>query len=174
LLETSDFSFKFNSDNHNTHHKTIKLPYWKGEMIRHFLPIVDDQETPSQAPILKYGDFLPWAVQKNGWTDQFAVWVVGSIRPKDAQVQSYSAGDTNVPSWEDTLPPTGEYYWTIRVRRRCALREITFTTCNLWPRPLRWAVAQIAERFEPNTVLWAFDTIESSSFMIWSPSFIGC
>jgi len=31
------------------------------------------------APIVKYKDFLPWAVQKNGWTDQFAVWVVDSI-----------------------------------------------------------------------------------------------
>jgi len=27
-----------------------------------------------------------------------------SSGPKDAQVQSYSPGGANVPSWEDTLP----------------------------------------------------------------------
>jgi len=44
--------------------------------------------------------------------------------PKDVQVQSYSPGGANVPSWEDTLPPPDEYDWTIGLRRRCAL---------LWP-----------------------------------------
>ena len=81
---------------------------------------------------------------------------------KDAQVQSYSPDSANVPSCEDTLLPPGEYDWTIRLRRRSALWQITLTTCYLWTRPL--TVAQIAERFEPNTVLWAFRTIQPSSF----------
>jgi len=29
-----------------------------------------------------------------------------------------------------------------------------------------WTVAQIAERFEPSTVLWAFHTIQPSSFQL--------
>jgi len=37
-----------------------------------------------------------------------------------------------VPSWEDTLPPVGECNWTIRLQRRCALCQITLTTCYLW------------------------------------------
>jgi len=41
---------------------------------------------------------------KNGLADRFAVWVVGSSGSKDAQIQSYSPGGANVPSWEDTLP----------------------------------------------------------------------
>ena len=40
-------------------------------------------------------------------------------------------------SWEDTLPPASKYDWTIRRRRRCALCQITLTTCYLWTRPLR-------------------------------------
>jgi len=48
-----------------------------------------------------------------------------SSGPKDAQVQSYSPSGANVPSWEYTLPPPGEYNWTIRLRRRCALSQIT-------------------------------------------------
>jgi len=35
---------------------------------------------------------------KNGWTDRDAVWVEDSCGPKEAQVQSYSPGDANVPS----------------------------------------------------------------------------
>ena len=39
----------------------------------------------------------------------FAVWVVDSGWPKEAQVQSYSPGGTSAPSWEGTLAPHGEY-----------------------------------------------------------------
>jgi len=47
---------------------------------------------------------------KNGLTDRFTVWVVDMGRPKEAQeVQSYSPGGANVQSWEDSLPPPGEY-----------------------------------------------------------------
>jgi len=41
------------------------------------------------APIVKYRDFLPWAVQ-NGWTDRFAVWVLDSVWSKKAKFESYS------------------------------------------------------------------------------------
>jgi len=38
---------------------------------------------------------------ENGWTDRFVVWVVhDSVGPKKAQVQSYSPGGANKPSWE--------------------------------------------------------------------------
>ena len=63
---------------------------------------------------------LPRAVQ-NGWTDRFAIWVVDSGWPKEAQVQSYLTGGANGPSWEGTLVPPGEYDWAIRFRRRCGL-----------------------------------------------------
>jgi len=45
---------------------------------------------------------------KNDLTDRFAVLVVESEWPEEAQVQSYSPGgsDTNV---EGTLAPPGEY-----------------------------------------------------------------
>ena len=36
--------------------------------------------------------------------------------------------------------------------------------CYLWPRPLRQS--QMAERFEPNTALWAFHTIQPSSSIL--------
>jgi len=39
---------------------------------------------------------------------RFAVWIVDSGEPKEAQVQSYSPGDANVPTWEDTSAPHGE------------------------------------------------------------------
>jgi len=64
---------------------------------------------------------------QNGSNDPFAVLVVDSGGPKDAQFQLYSPGGANVPSWEDTLL-----------------------------RPLRQSLSHtyIAKRFEPNTVLW--------------------
>jgi len=54
-----------------------------------------------------------------------------------AHFQSYSPGGANVPSWEDTLPSPGEYDWITRLQRRCALCQITSTTCYLWTRALR-------------------------------------
>ena len=58
---------------------------------------------------------------KNGRTDRTVIWVVYSGAPKEAQVQSYSPGGANVPSWEGTLAPAGEYDWTVCPRRRCGL-----------------------------------------------------
>jgi len=49
---------------------------------------------------------------KHGWTDRFAVCVVDSSGQKEAQVQSYSPGGANVPTWEGTLAPPGECDWT--------------------------------------------------------------
>jgi len=106
--------------------------------------LVVDWSGPKDAQVQSYSpgganlpdDNLPWHVHcNNGWTDRFAVCVVDSARPKEAQVQSYSPGCANVQSWEDTLPPPGEYDWTIRLQRRCALCHITLITCYLWTRP---------------------------------------
>ena len=55
------------------------------------------------ALIVNFRHFLPSAVQ-HGLTDRLAVWVLDSTVPKDAQIQSYWPGGTNLPSWEDTLP----------------------------------------------------------------------
>jgi len=56
----------------------VQIPQWKGQFWR------------IETPIIKYRDFLPSA-------DRFAVWVVDSSGPKDAQVQSYSPGGASVP-----------------------------------------------------------------------------
>jgi len=53
---------------------------------------------------------------KSGWTDRFAVWVVDSIGPKEAQVQPYTPGGANVPRFGGHIGATGEY---VRLRRRC-------------------------------------------------------
>jgi len=66
----------------------------------------------------KVGTFCG-ALCRNGWTDRFAVWVVDSGGPKEAQVQSYSPRGAN--TWEGTLAPPGEYYWTVRLRGRCGI-----------------------------------------------------
>jgi len=63
---------------------------------------------------------------KNSWTDQFAIWVVDSGRPKEAQVKSYLPGGANVPTWEGTLAPPGEYDWIVHLRRRCGLMSNYF------------------------------------------------
>ena len=53
--------------------------------------------------IVKYGDTLQSSVQT--WLNQ-TIWhfSCGLKWAKDAQVQSYSPGGANVPTWEDTLP----------------------------------------------------------------------
>jgi len=58
------------------------------------------------APIVNYMHFLTSAVQTR--LNRFAVCVVDSSGPKDAQIQSYSPGGANVPSWEETLPSSVE------------------------------------------------------------------
>jgi len=37
---------------------------------------------------------------KNSWMDWFTIWAVDAGGPKEAQVQSYSPGGANVPTWE--------------------------------------------------------------------------
>ena len=61
-----------------------------------------------EEPILSKGTFCR-KLCKNGRTDRFAVWIVDSGGPKEAQVQSYSPAATYVPTWEGTLAPPGEY-----------------------------------------------------------------
>jgi len=80
---------------------------------------------------------------KNGWTDRDAVWVwhgvlyygYGLWWAKETQVQSYSPGSanvpSNVPSWEGTLAPPGEYDWTVHLQRRCGLMSNYFDHCFL-------------------------------------------
>jgi len=77
------------------------------------------------APIVKYMDFLPWAEEKRlnrsicrlgcglGWAEGSTSSVVFSRC-------------ANVPSWEDTLAPHGEYKWIVRLRRRCCLMSNYF------------------------------------------------
>jgi len=40
---------------------------------------------------------------------RFAVWIVDSGGPKEAQAQSYSPGGANVPTLEGTFAAPGEY-----------------------------------------------------------------
>jgi len=60
---------------------------------------------------------------------QFGLWT--RVGPKEAKIQSYSPGGANVPSCEGTLAPPGAYDFTVRLRRQCALCQITLTTCCL-------------------------------------------
>jgi len=62
-------------------------------------------------------------LSKNGWT---AVWVVDSSRHKEARVQLHFSGSANVPSWESTLAPPGEYDWSVRMWQRCGLMSNYF------------------------------------------------
>ena len=94
------------------------------------------QITPGEGAILgkgtsivKYRDFLPWAVQ-NAWTDRFVVWVVDSGGPKEAEVQSYSPGCANVPRrrahWHIGATWRIRLNWTVHLRRRCGLKPNYF------------------------------------------------
>jgi len=64
---------------------------------------------------------LPWAVQK--WLNRSICCRLGcdSGGPKEAQVQLYSPGGVNVPTWKGTFAPASEYDWTLRLLRRCGL-----------------------------------------------------
>jgi len=46
---------------------------------------------------------------KNGRTDRFAIGIVDSGVPSEAQVQSYPPAGANVRIWEGTLAPSGKY-----------------------------------------------------------------
>ena len=48
--------------------------------------------------------------------------------PEEAQAQSHSPGGANVPTWEGTLAPSGEYDRTA-YGGDAVLRQITLTTC---------------------------------------------
>jgi len=81
-------------------------------------------------------------VCKNSWNDWFHVWIVDSGGPEEAQVRLYLPGGPNVPTWEGTLAPlgeydkyavswhhstmTGEYDGTAQLRRRCGLMSDHF------------------------------------------------
>ena len=74
--------------------------------------------------IVKYRDFLLWAVQK-----RLNHLICHSGGPKEAQVESYSPGGTNVFSWGGILAPPGEYDWTVHVRQHAMLLYVKL----LWP-----------------------------------------
>jgi len=81
------------------------LPMWSGNF---------EGENERLVCIVKYGDTL-CHLYKNGWTDRFAVCVVDSGGPKEAQVQSYSPGFAKVhPIGIRTLPvlSPAESLWT--------------------------------------------------------------
>jgi len=59
-------------------------------------------------PIVECRDFL-YELCRNSCTSRFAICVVDLGGPKEAQVQSYSPGGANVPTWEGTLAPPDEY-----------------------------------------------------------------
>ena len=98
------------------------------------------------APIVKYRSFCR-EMCKNGWTDQFAIWVVNSDGPKKAQVQSYSPGGANVPH--------GRAYWCHLANMiepsicgsDAVLCQTTLTTCSLY----NWHMAY--SELHNNTVL---------------------
>jgi len=69
-----------------------------------------------------YGEPFYKRLPKNGWTDQFAVWVVDSGGPKEAQVQPYSPSGANVPSQE-------VHSQSSVCGGDAALCQITLTTC---------------------------------------------
>ena len=74
---------------------------------------------------------------KNGWADRFAVWVVDSDWPNEAQVQSCLPGGANVPTCQcaphvGTLVPPGEYDWTVRLRQWCGLMSNYFDHLFSW------------------------------------------
>jgi len=70
-------------------------------------------------------DTLPWDVQK--WLNRSICYLVLDLDElRSTQVQSYSPGCANVPSWEGTLVQPGEYDWTIHLRWQCSLVSYYF------------------------------------------------
>jgi len=65
----------------------VQIPHGKGQFWEKGVPIV------------KYRDFLSCCA-KSGLTDRLVVLVVDLGGLKEAQVQSYSPGGANVPSWD--------------------------------------------------------------------------
>jgi len=80
-----------------------------------------------RSPVVKYT--FCRELCRNSGTDRFAAWVADSGEPKEAQVQSYSPGGANVPTWECILAPPAEYYWTVRCGGDAVFCRITLTTC---------------------------------------------
>ena len=86
-----------------------------------------------EEPVVSIGSFCHQLCE-NGWTDEFAIWIVDSDGLKEAQVQSYSTGGANVPIWLGTLvAPTAQYDWTCASfsppSSDAVLCQITLTTC---------------------------------------------
>jgi len=104
---------------------------------------------------------------KNGSTDRFAVhWVYGFGWAKEAQTHSYSPLLSSNCSFVIQIHLMGGHIpatWRIRLNHSSA--AATFLMPNYFDHLLSLdtptqTVAQIAERFEPNTALWAFYKIQ--------------
>jgi len=65
----------------------VQIPYGKGQFLG------------EEAPIVKYRDTAVTCAKAAELLDG----------PKETQVQSYSSGIANVPTWEGRLAPPGEY-----------------------------------------------------------------
>jgi len=65
--------------------------------------------------------------------DLLAVFVVDSDGPKEVQVQRYSPGGANVPSWEGTLAAAT---WRVRLNRPSAT-SIAIVVNNVYT---RWTI----------------------------------
>jgi len=83
---------------------------------------------------------------------------------KDAQVQPYSPDGTSVPSWG------GHVAVTCRITLNHPSTAVMRLLANYFDHLLSldtptYTVAQTAKRFEPSTVLWAFHTMQPSSFV---------
>jgi len=63
---------------------------------------------------------------KNGWTDilSFGLWT--RVDRRKHFVQLYSPDGANMPTWECTFVPLGEYDWTVRLPGLCSLMSNYF------------------------------------------------
>jgi len=88
-------------------------------------------------PLLSTGTFCR-ELCRNFWTDRFAVWVVDSGGPKEAQVQSYS------PRWRQCAH-TGRHIGAtlqISLNRRSAAAMRSYVKL-LWPLVIIWLEARL-------------------------------
>jgi len=76
------------------------------------IPLSEGQFWGQEKTIVCTGTFR-CELCKNGRTDRFVVWIVDSGGPKEAQVQSYSPGGANVPTWKGTLTLPGDFDCTV-------------------------------------------------------------
>jgi len=101
---------------------------------------------------------------ENGWTDRFAIWVVISGGPKEAQVQSYLSGGANVPHGR-----TRRHQATMIEPSVCGgdatLCQIIMTTCSPRFREVTWPPSSCNI-----TVLWQAENCPSLTYVKCDPN----